>query len=476
MTLMLENRLFDEIVIGDHAEITRALTLDDIRAFASVTGDLNPAHLDAGYAAASPMHGLVAHGQWAVALIAAVLGTRLPGPGTLFVRQHFDFLAPARPGDTLTARVNVTARESMHKHLTLACACNNQRGELLLRGEVEVSAPRLKLRMPAADLPQVMVQAHAGYGRLLAAAKRQPPLRVAVAHPCSTEALEGAIEAWREGLIVPLLVGPTARIRALAQAAGLDLSVFEVVDTPHSHASARSAVALVRAGRAAALMKGSLHTDELLHAVLDKDLGLRSERRLSHAFVLDVPGYPRPLLLSDAAINIYPTLADKRDIVQNAIDLAHRIGIATPRVALLSAVETVSPAIASTMDAAALCKMAERGQISGGVLDGPLAFDNAISPDAVRIKGIVSPVAGQADVLIVPDMESGNMLYKQLTFMADADAAGVVLGARVPIMLTSRADGVRNRLASAALAVLLGNRAADASAQTASATMPEAVH
>ena len=459
MTPMLENRLFDEIAIGDRAELTRALDLDDIRAFASVTGDLNPAHLDTDYAAASPMHGVIAHGQWAVALISAVLGTRLPGPGTLFVRQHFDFLAPARPGDTLTAQVTVTAREARHKHLTLACACRNQRGEVLLRGEVEVSAPRLKLRMQAPDLPQVMVQAHVGYGRLLSAAKRHPPLRVAVVHPCSGEALDGAIEAWHEGLIEPLLVGPMARIRALAEAAHADISALQIIDTPHSHASASLAVAQVRAGHAAALMKGSLHTDELLHAVLDKDLGLRSERRLSHAFVLDVPGHPRPLLLSDAAINIYPTLADKRDIAQNAIDLARRIGIESPRVALLSAVETVNPAITSTMDAAALCKMAERGQITGGVLDGPLAFDNAISMDAAHIKGIVSPVAGQADILIVPDMESGNMLYKQLTFMADADAAGVVLGARVPIMLTSRADGVRNRLASAALAVLLGSTA-----------------
>ncbi|EQD47277.1 bifunctional enoyl-CoA hydratase/phosphate acetyltransferase [mine drainage metagenome] len=324
---MLENRLFDEIAIGDHAELTRALDLDDIRAFASVTGDLNPAHLDTDYAAASPMHGVIAHGQWAVALISAVLGTRLPGPGTLFVRQHFDFLAPARPGDTLTAQVTVTAREARHKHLTLACACSNQRGEALLRGEVEVSAPRLKLRMQAPDLPQVMVQAHVGYGRLLSVAKRHPPLRVAVVHPCSSEALDGAIEAWHEGLIEPLLVGPMARIRALAEAAHADISALQIIDTPHSHASASLAVAQVRAGHAEALMKGSLHTDELLHAVLDKDLGLRSERRLSHAFVLDVPGHPRPLLLSDAAINIYPTLADKRDIAQNAIDLARRIGI-----------------------------------------------------------------------------------------------------------------------------------------------------
>ena len=296
---------------------------------------------------------------------------------------------------------------------------------------------------------------HGGYERLLAAAKSREPVRVAVVHPCSSEALEAAIEGRDERLVVPILVGPAARINALAQQAGLDLADIEIVPTAHSHASAEAAVALIREGRAAALMKGSLHTDELLHAVLDKETGLRTERRLTHAFVLDVPTYPRPLMITDAAVNIYPTLADKRDIVQNAIDLAHAIGIPEPRVAILSAIETVNPEIKSTLDAAALCKMAERGQITGGKLDGPLAFDNAISPEAARIKGIRSEVAGVADILVVPDLEAGNMLVKQLTFLANADSAGIVLGARVPIVLTSRADSVRNRIASIALCVLL---------------------
>jgi phosphotransacetylase len=254
---------------------------------------------------------------------------------------------------------------------------------------------------------------------------------------------------------VPVLVGPEARIRVLAIEGKLDLAGVEIITTEHSHASAETAVALTRSGRFDALMKGSLHTDELLHAVLDKVSGLRTERRLSHVFVMDVATYPRPLMITDAAVNIYPTLTDKRDIVQNAIDLAHRIGIAEPRVAILSAVETVNPDIKSTIDAAALCKMAERGQIEGGKLDGPLAFDNAVSPDAARMKGISSEVAGVADILVVPDLEAGNMLVKQLTFLADADSAGIVLGARVPIVLASRADSVRNRLASVALGVLL---------------------
>lgn len=280
-------------------------------------------------------------------------------------------------------------------------------------------------------------------------------MRLAVVHPCSAEALAAVEEAREQGLIAPVLIGPEQRIRTLARDARIDLQGIEIVATEHSHASAARAIELVRSGRFNALMKGSLHTDELLHAVLDKDTGLRTDRRLSHVFVLDVPNYPRPLLITDTAINIRPDLAAKRDIVQNAIDLAHRIGIALPRVAILSAVETVNPAIASTIDAAALCKMAERGQIQGGVLDGPLAFDTAISTEAVRIKELKSAVAGAADILIVPDLEAGNMLVKQLTFLANADAAGIVLGARVPIILTSRADSVRNRLASTALGVLL---------------------
>jgi phosphate acetyltransferase len=278
---------------------------------------------------------------------------------------------------------------------------------------------------------------------------------MAAVHPCSVEALEAVLEARDQGLIVPVLVGPVARISTIAQEHGLDIAGLEVVPTEHSHASAAAAVALIRGGSAAALMKGSLHSDELLHAVLDKTEGLRTERRLSHAFLLDVPLYPRPLMITDAVVNIYPTLADKRDIVQNAIDLAHAIGMRAPRVAILSAVETVNPEIHSTLDAAALCKMADRGQITGAVLDGPLAFDNAVSEEAARIKQIRSDVAGRADILVVPDLEAGNMLVKQLTFLAGADSAGIVLGARAPIVFTSRADSVRNRLASVALGALM---------------------
>lgn len=296
------------------------------------------------------------------------------------------------------------------------------------------------------------------YERLIAALRGVPPTPTAVAHPCDASSLSGAVEAARAGLITPLLVGPLARIRAVAAENGLDLSPYELVDAAHSHDSAEKAVALVREGRAEMLMKGSLHTDELLAEVVKRDTGLRTGRRLSHCFLMDVPGRTKALIITDAAINIFPTLEEKVDIVQNAIDLAHALGMEEPRVAILSAMETVNPKLASTIEAAALCKMLDRGQIKGGLLDGPLALDNAIDPEAARIKGITGKVAGHADILVVPDLEAGNMLAKSLSFLAGADAAGVVLGARVPIMLTSRADSVRTRLASAAVAALVAHR------------------
>jgi phosphate acetyltransferase len=293
------------------------------------------------------------------------------------------------------------------------------------------------------------------FAPMMAAAAALGPCVTAVAHPCSDAALRAAVEAAEAGLIRPILVGPLGKLTALAARLGIDLAPFRIVDVPHSHAAAEAAVALVRSGEAELLMKGSLHTDELLEAVVDRDVGLRTERRLSHVFLMDVPGYPKLLMITDAAINILPSLEDKRDICQNAIDLARAIGIECPKVAILSAVETVNPRMPSTIDAAALCKMADRGQITGGLLDGPLAMDNAISAEAAAVKGIRSAVAGDPDVLLLPDLEAGNILAKQLTFMGGAEAAGVVLGARVPIVLTSRADGVRARLASCAIAVLL---------------------
>ena len=299
---------------------------------------------------------------------------------------------------------------------------------------------------------------HDKYERLIALTRENPAVPTAVAHPCDESSLRGAIEAAEAGIIVPILTGPAGKIRATAEKAGLNITPYEIVEAPHSHGAAEKAVYLVRTGRAELLMKGSLHTDELMSEVMKRDTGLRTSRRVSHAFIMDVPTYPKPLVITDAAINILPTLEDKVDIVQNAIDLVRALGIEQPKVAILSAVETVSPKIPSTIEAAALCKMAQRGQITGGLLEGPLALDNAISPEAARIKGIDSPVAGHADILVVPDLEAGNMLAKNLTFLANADAAGIVLGARVPIVLTSRADSVMTRMASCAVAALYAHR------------------
>jgi phosphate acetyltransferase len=306
---------------------------------------------------------------------------------------------------------------------------------------------------------------HEKYQRLIDAAKAVEPVPTAVAHPCDQSSLSGAVDAAKLGLIRPILVGPKAKIEALAKSLKLDIAGYELVDAPHSHAAAAKAVELVRTGKAEALMKGALHTDELMAEVVKRDTGLRTARRISHCFVMDVPSYATALIISDAAVNISPSLKDKVDIVQNAIDLAHALRFPEVRVAILSAMETVNPDVPSTVEAAALCKMADRGQITGGILDGPLALDNAINLEAADIKKIVSPVAGRANVLIVPDLEAGNMLAKSLSFLAGADSAGVVLGAKVPIILTSRADSVMARLASCAVAALVAQARRDSAAK-----------
>jgi phosphate acetyltransferase len=300
-----------------------------------------------------------------------------------------------------------------------------------------------------------MTRKHDKYERLLEFCKSLPATTTAVAHPCDESSLRGAVDAAKLGLIAPILVGPRARVEGVARQNGIEIGKFQIVDSAHSEDSAERAVALVREGKAEALMKGSLHTDELMAAVVRRETGLRTARRISHCFVMDVPSYEETLIVSDAAVNIAPTLEDKIHIVQNAIDLGHALRFAQVRVAILSAMETVNPKVPSTIEAAALCKMADRGQITGGILDGPLALDNAISLESVKIKKIESPVAGRANVLIVPDLEAGNMLAKSLSFLAGADAAGIVLGARVPIILTSRADSVTTRLASCGIAALV---------------------
>ncbi len=456
----IENRTFDEIAVGDTASLTRTLQAQDISLFALASGDVNPAHLDRDYAATDRFHGVIAHGLWGGALISAVLGTELPGPGTIYLGQTLRFLHPVRIGDAVTARVTVRAKEAADQRVRLDCVCLNAHRETVITGEAEVLAPTEKVRRPRVLLPEVHLHERGvHWNPMIETARRFAPAPTAVVHPCDAASLEGAYAAREAGLIVPVLVGPRRKIEAAARAAGLALDGIAIVDAPHSHAAAERAVSLARAGQVAALMKGALHTDEILAAVIPRETGLRTERRMSHVYALDVPSYPKPLFLTDAAVNIAPSLEQKRDIVQNAIDLARALGIAQPKVAVLSAVETVSTKLVSTLDAASLCKMAERGQITGGLVDGPLAFDNAVSRAAAAAKAIVSPVAGDADILVVPDLVSGNMLAKQLIHLAGADAAGILLGARVPIVLTSRADSPQVRLASCALAQLFAHRA-----------------
>lgn len=456
---VLRNRTFDEIDIGDTASIERTLTLEDIQLFALQSGDFNPQHVDPAFAATSPYQGVIAHGMWIGTLISAVLGTQLPGPGTVYVSQSLRFLQPVKVGDTLTIQVQVTEKIADTHHVMLACLCVNQRRQPVIEGEAVVVAPVELIERPRTTLPDIRLNVHADSGlqRLLTHVAALGSIRVAVVHPCDALSLSAALDAREAGLIEPVLVAPRHRLEAVASEADLDLTGVTIVDVAHSHAAAEQAAALATRGEVEALMKGSLHTDELMAAVVSSTAGLRTKRRISHCFVLQTPHYPRPFIVTDAAINLAPGLEHKADIIRNAIDLAHAIGVAEPKVAILAAVETINPSMPATLDAAALCKMADRGQIVGGVLDGPLAFDNAVSVAAAHIKGIDSKVAGQADILVVPDLESGNMLAKQLMYMGEAASAGIVLGAKVPIILTSRADSRESRIASCAIALMLAH-------------------
>ena len=452
--LWMENITYDELSVGHSARLVRTVTLQDIQAFAAVSGDINPAHLNPEYADATMFHGVIAHGMLGAALISALFGTQFPGPGTIYLGQELKFTKRVRIGDTLTVLATVSEKNDEKKRIKMDCLVTNQSGETVLKGEANLMPPTKKVRVQRIDAPQIQLyDPEARFNALLDQVQGLDIVRCAVVHPCDADSLSGAMDAANHGLFKPVLFGPKGRIRHVAEEAGISLQGVEIISVEHSHAAAEMAAAMAANKEVEILMKGSLHTDELLKAVLSHK-ALRTGRRLSHVFRFDVPLYPKPLIITDAAINIEPTLQEKVDIVQNAIDFARVMGIETPKVAILSAVETVTASIPSTLDAAALCKMADRGQITGGLLDGPLAFDNAVSPDAVQIKGIVSEVAGQADILAVPDLESGNMIAKQLEYLAGASGSGLVLGARVPIALTSRADGPMARVASTVLAVL----------------------
>jgi phosphate acetyltransferase len=446
------NVTFKEIEVGATVSVERALSQTEVEALLLVSGDVVPFHTERGQE--FDPDELNVDAVAASAIVSGLLERRLPGPGTRIVSQDLRFAGRIRVGDHIVATVTAAEKRLDSGQVVFDCEVEAE-GKRVLGGQVVVEAPTRKATYADLERPEFIVRRNDVFARLLKRCEPLEPVTCAVAHPCDKDSLMGAIEAARRRLIVPIMVGPVARIEAIALRHGVDLSPYRLVDTEHSHASAAAAVALARSGEVETLMKGSLHTDEIMSAVIASQTGLRTERRVSHVFVMDVPAYDRILFVTDAAINIAPTLKEKADIAQNAIDLARSLGVQLPKMAILSAVETVNPDIVSTLDAAALCKMADREQIRGGILDGPLAFDNAISEIAARTKSIRSPVAGNADILLVPNIEAGNMLAKQLQYFAGADSAGIVLGARVPVILTSRADNVRMRIGSAAVAKLL---------------------
>ena len=450
----LTNIPYDRLEVGMEARIQRQCNTDDLYVFAHASGNFNPLTLPQEDKADA-----VAPSMWVGALISAVLGNKLPGPGTLYVSQTFHFLGRAHEGDELTACVRLIEK-CANQRVRFATWVEQANGERIAEGEAEVIAPLEPQTLTVNDIPGLMVQKHQHFERLLKKTKSIEPMPTAVVAPEEANALAGALLAANHDLIRPILIGCASKIRRVAEELGADIERYELIDIPDHSLAAAKAVEWVRTGSAKAIMKGHLHTDQLLRAVLKKDGGLRTDRRLSHVYVMDIPGLDHLLMVTDPAINVAPDLEAKVDIIQNAIELAHALGVDKPKVGVLSAVETVNPKIPSTLDAAILSKMAERGQIKGGIVDGPLAMDNAIDINAAKTKGIESLVAGQADILVVPNLESGNMVIKELTFFAHAEAGGLVMGARCPIILTSRSDDDKNRLASCAIAVLYAQRLA----------------
>lgn len=445
--------VFDDLEIGATAEAARLCREEDLIVFANASGNFNPLNVPDQDGDGDGVPEAVAPSMWVASLISSVLGNKLPGPGSRYHSQSLHFRAPVLAGETVVAKVRVLEK-CENRLVRLETIVETETGRRLLDGEAEVFAPETHVSLDAAHVPGLVVQRHVHFERMIARAAPLPPFPTAVVAPEEPDALAGALLGAEHTLITPILIGDPDKIAAAAEERGLDLSPYDLIPEPHHKAAAAHAVRLIHEGRARAIMKGHLHTDVLLGQILKKEGGLRGTRRLSHVFVMDVPGLDHPLFITDAAINISPDLKTKADIIQNAIDLALAIGVDTPKVGILSAVETVNPAIPSTLDAAILSKMAERGQITGGLVDGPLAMDNAVDLAAARTKGITSMVAGRADVLVAPNLEAGNMLAKELTFLAHADAGGLVMGAQCPVILTSRADSDEARLASCAIAAL----------------------
>ncbi|MGD0346939.1 MAG: bifunctional enoyl-CoA hydratase/phosphate acetyltransferase [Terracidiphilus sp.] len=457
----IESKTYDEISVGDTARTEHVLTTDDAMAFASISGFHSVLNTDEliDRAGGIPPTG---PNMWCASLISGLFSMNIPGPGCTLTNVSLSFQNRIRVGDRILVKAQVTAKDDSTKKIDFDCEASNGAGTPIFSGTAQLIAPEKKLRWSTLPVPQLIVNnPYRHYLGLIARATSKPPVRTAIVWPCDEVSLGGAIQAFKDNLIVPILVGSEAKIRRLAGALEIDLGTTQIVDIENSRTAAIRAVEMARKGEVQMLMKGSLHTDELMGAVVSREGGLRTGRRISHVFALDVPSYHKPLFVTDAAVNIQPDLETKISILQNAIDMLTTLEVANPKVAILSAVESVNPAIPSTLDAAALCKMVERGQITGAIVDGPLAFDNAISSDAAKIKKIKSPVAGDPDLLMVPNLEAGNILFKELQYLAGALAAGVVVGAKVPVVLTSRADGELARMASCALGVLLAKPAPD---------------
>jgi len=442
MTSILENKTLDELRVGDRASFERTLHRGDLRLWAAVTGNPN---LDEDFVAT---RGIT---TWATSLFSTLIGSTLPGLGSVIQASTNHFHQPIAIGETVTATIAVKEIRRDQGVVLLDCQCTNGSGAVVADAGIEVGAPTEKIRRERTE--------HR-LEELVERCRGLKPMPTAVVHPCSVDALMGAVEAVNHGLIAPILFGPEAEIRKIAAAQKVDLANYRIVATADAEESAAKAAAMASTGEAQALMKGSLHTDQFMHAIVSRENYLRTNRLLSHCMLISLPTYARRVIVSDAAINIAPDVDQKKDIIQNAIILARAMGIVQPKAAVLSAVEVVRTKMPSTMDAAALAKMADRNQIVGGIVDGPLDLDIAVDAESARIKGVESPVAGQADILIAPDIDAGNMMYKELSFMSDAQVAGMVMGAKVPVILTSRSDSAEARMFSTALAVLIADSTA----------------
>jgi phosphate acetyltransferase len=458
-TEYLENITHDELTVGRTASLTRTLTKEDILLFATVSGDVNPAHMDEAYANSTMFHGIIGHGMFLGGLISTVLGTIMPGPGTIYLGQELKFKAPIRVGDKITVILTVKSRREDKPIVTFDCQCVNQAGDVTLEGTATVLAPKEKIRQQRTAMPEVEIRTYDRYQSIMQTGRDLPPVNTAVVHAVKPHVLEAVADATRQNLIVPVLIGPTARIIEAAETAKVDISQWRLIDTKHSYASALKAAELAASGEAQAMMKGAIHTSELLAAITPTESLLHTGRYFSHTYVMDVPGYHKMLFVSDAVVNIEPDLETKADICQNAIDLWRLLygKDKLPKVAILASVEQTMSKLPTTVSAAALSKMAERGQITNAIVDGPLALDNALSKQAAAENGIHSDVAGDTDILIAPNMEAANILARRLNFLGHSDAAGIILGARVPIIVPRPTDNLRTRLFSCSLAVFLAD-------------------